>query len=123
MGKTAGTAQYFVELFPSDVSESRTKDLQQMVDVFWKILSEVGRVVRKELLVGKDNQSCFTKFLSTFLKLLPAPLAVKQFFRVLEDFEADAAAYEFVQSEVCVSKDGSYDEFMRQVFERYLKRD
>mmetsp|Transcript_73237 Transcript_73237/g.214706 ORF Transcript_73237/g.214706 Transcript_73237/m.214706 type:complete len:2127 (-) Transcript_73237:286-6666(-) len=121
--KTASMAHAFVKLLPAGLCQNRTKDLQQLVDAFWKILSEVGRATRKELLVGKDPEVTCTEFLKTLLRKLPAPLAVEHFFRVLEEFEADSPAYEFVQSKVCKSLDGRYDGLMQRVFGRYLQKD
>lgn len=116
--RTANIILSFVQLFPSEMKEHRSKYIQTFVGAFWKIVAEMGRARRKDLLAGNEMA-----IFRTFAGKLPAALAVEQFFQALEEFEADAAVYKFFQSDMCKTSDGRHDALMLRVFERYLHKE
>lgn len=120
--KSARVALIFASLLPGFFCEEhRSTEIQSVIDAFWRILTEVGRSTRQELLVGPDKQptEC-AAFLHTFAAKIPPPLAVAQFFKVLDEFEAGTKAYQYIQSIICKSVNGRHDELMQCVFARYL---
>ncbi|CAE8601890.1 unnamed protein product, partial [Polarella glacialis] len=104
--------------------EHRTQEIENLVSAFWRILVEVGRSGRQELLVGLEKQptGC-TEFLKTLARKVPPPLAVTQFFKVLEEFEAGTQAYQFILSDICKSSNGRHDALMQRVFAKYLRKE
>jgi hypothetical protein len=121
--KTPERTLQFVELLPARIAEHRTGELNKLVEAFWKIVNEMGRSARRELLVGKEEASTCPKILEKFAGKLPPPMAVDLFFRILSEFEAPRGAYQFMQSSICKSDNGRHDALMQQVFERYLQKD
>jgi len=114
--KSAAEAKMFLELFEDQKKPERTKDLESLVDAFWKLVQDLG--VNMQEAVVTDG------LLNTFLQKVPPPVAVEQFFRILKVVDASAVSYKFVQSDICKTPvDGEHDKLMQQVFERYLIKD
>ncbi|CAK9095801.1 unnamed protein product [Durusdinium trenchii] len=132
--KKEQVASRFADLLPNFSTEDHRKnEITNLIDAFWKILGDVGRSDRQMLLVGplvatggpnseKKPTQC-TEFLKLFTRRLPPPLAVEQFFKVLEEFEAATPAYQFIQSDICKSSNGRHDELMKSVFQKYLLKE
>eukprot|EP00928_Gymnodinium_smaydae_P076098 TRINITY_DN5907_c0_g2_i1.p1 TRINITY_DN5907_c0_g2~~TRINITY_DN5907_c0_g2_i1.p1 ORF type:complete len:2178 (-),score=479.83 TRINITY_DN5907_c0_g2_i1:18-6551(-) len=121
--KTPSTALSFLDLLPENLHERRKGELGNLVSAFWKILADLGRQPRRDLLVGAEAKPECTRTLKILTNLLPPPLAVEQFFRIVEEFEAADPAYRHIQSEICSSEDGRHDGLMQRVFERYLRKE
>jgi len=131
--KVARMAQMFAELLPSFASdEHRQGEISNLIAAFWKMLQDVGRSDRQDLLVGplvacgpqgEKRPTGITEFFKLFVRRLPPPLAVTQLFKILEEFEAGTPAYKFVQSDICKSSNGRHDDLMKSVFKKYLLKE
>ncbi|CAE6930104.1 unnamed protein product, partial [Symbiodinium sp. CCMP2456] len=131
--KVARMAQMFGELLPSFASdEHRQGEISNLIAAFWKMLQDVGRSDRQDLLVGplvasgpqgEKRPTGITEFFKLFVRRLPPPLAVTQLFKILEEFEAGTPAYKFVQSDICKSSNGRHDDLMKSVFKKYLLKE
>eukprot|EP00930_Biecheleria_cincta_P001746 TRINITY_DN102849_c0_g1_i1.p1 TRINITY_DN102849_c0_g1~~TRINITY_DN102849_c0_g1_i1.p1 ORF type:complete len:2224 (+),score=519.81 TRINITY_DN102849_c0_g1_i1:62-6733(+) len=128
--KVCNTALVFASLMPGFAKEDhRGKEIDNLIAAFWQILGEVGRSERQRLLVGKEGsppEKKFTEcttFLQKFSNKLPPPLAISQFFKILQEFDAGMAAFKFMQSNICRSSNGRHDELMQSVFKRYLQKE
>jgi len=115
--KTPQMALDFVKLFPT-LKEHRGREIQNVIDAFWKVVAELGRLQRKEAL----QWSSFNLF-RTFVAKLPPPLAVGQFLKLVSEVDATRDVYKFIQSDICATADGKHDELMKQVFDQYLLKE
>lgn len=113
--KTIRSAKHYVGALPDGIYKDRVGELENLIRAFWNIVAELGHSKREEVL----TEGIF----NVFAKKLPPALAVAQYFRLLQDVEAEANAFRFVQSNVCCTADGEHDELMLRVFERYLLKD
>lgn len=113
--KTVDSAKKYVNSLPDKIYKDRSGELENLIRAFWSIVAELGHAKREEVVTSG--------IFSVFAKKLPPPLAVAQFFRILQDVDADAKAFSFIQSDVCRTPDGEHDALMQQVFERYLQKD
>eukprot|EP00927_Polykrikos_kofoidii_P003910 TRINITY_DN11568_c0_g1_i1.p1 TRINITY_DN11568_c0_g1~~TRINITY_DN11568_c0_g1_i1.p1 ORF type:complete len:2249 (+),score=331.38 TRINITY_DN11568_c0_g1_i1:674-6748(+) len=121
--KTPKSAHFFVALLPAGLGEHRDNEIRKVIDTFWTMVADLSRSERRMLLVGSMFEQTCTETLQTFVTKLPVALAVEQFFRLVNEFEASTPAYKFIQSDICKSKDGRNDALMQRVFERYLQKD
>eukprot|EP00927_Polykrikos_kofoidii_P017858 TRINITY_DN18197_c0_g1_i1.p1 TRINITY_DN18197_c0_g1~~TRINITY_DN18197_c0_g1_i1.p1 ORF type:complete len:2091 (+),score=348.88 TRINITY_DN18197_c0_g1_i1:101-6373(+) len=113
----------FVERLPGKIREERASELQQLIEAGWTIVDTVSRDTRRTLLVGKECKDVCPPFVKQFLMKMPPRLAVEQFFRILNEFEAPTAAYKFMVANVCASQKGLDDLFMQRLFERFLQKE
>lgn len=114
--KTVREATKYLQLLQDQKKVERAKDLESLVGAFWKLVQDLGVKKREEVVTEG--------MLNTFAKKVPPPVAVEQFFRMLDDVDASASAYKFMQSDICRTPvDGEHDVLMQQVFERYLTKD